>query len=135
MENRRDVTVVSLVIERDGTVLLGRRSRTKDHAAGQWETISGRAETNETLVQAAHREALEETGLEVEVLRKIDTFTFNRGPGAVPTTGVTFHCRARLKQARLSEEHEEFVWATLEQAKGYGLPEGLMRCIEMVLKK
>ena|SRR6185436_18733885 len=135
MEDCRDATVVSLVIERDGAVLLGRRSRTKDHAPGQWETISGRAKPNETLVQAAHREALEETGLEVEVLRKIDTFTFDRGPGAVPTTGVTFHCRTWGERTRLSDEHEEFVWATLEQAKGYGLPEGLMRCVETVLKK
>ena len=134
MENSM-VTVVSLVIERDGAVLLGRRNSTKDHAPGEWETISGRVEANETLVEAAQREALEETGLVVEVLKQLATFKFRRGADTTETHGVTFHCRAREGSERLSEEHDRFIWATLNQAKGYGLPEGLLQCIEAVLKR
>ena len=128
-------TVVSLVIERDGAVLLGRRSSSKDHAPGKWETISGRVEENETLAEAAQREALEETGLVVEVLEQLDSFMFRRGADTVETHGVTFHCRVRSGSERLSEEHDRFTWATLEQAKGYELPEGLLQCIEAVLKR
>ena len=128
-------TVVSLVIERDGAVLLGRRSSNKDHAPGEWETISGRVEATETLVEAARREALEETSLVVEVLEQLDSFKFKRGADTEDTLGVTFHCRVRKGRERLSEEHDRFTWATLEQARGYGLPEGLVRCIEAVLKK
>src|SRR5687768_6209829 len=128
-------TVVSLVIERDGAVLLGRRSSTKDHAPGEWETISGRVEANETLVEAAQREALEETGLVVEVLKQLASFTFIRGADTTETHGVTFHCRVREGLERLSEEHDRFTWATLDQVKGYGLPQGLLRCIEAVLKR
>ena len=32
-------------------------------------------------------------------------------------------------------EHDRFTWATLEQAKDYGLPEDLLQCIETVLKR
>ena len=131
----REATVVSLVIERDGTVLLGRRSATRDHAPGEWETISGRVEPNETLTEAVRREALEETGLAVDVLEQVDSFRFKRGADAADTIGVTFHCRVREGCERLSDEHDQFAWATLEQARGYGLPEGLVRCIEMVLKR
>ena len=127
-------TVVSLVIERDGRVLLGRRSATRDHAPGEWETISGRVEANETLVEAAQREALEETGLVVEVLEPLASFKFRRGNDATETCGVTFHCRALEGSERLSGEHDRFTWATLDQAKCYGLPEGLLQCIEAVLK-
>jgi hypothetical protein len=49
--------------------------------------------------------------------------------------GATFHCRARDGRERLSEEHDQFAWATLEQARTYGLPEGLIQCIEIVLKR
>jgi 8-oxo-dGTP diphosphatase len=101
-------TVVSLVIERDGVVFLGRRSSTKDHAPGQWETISGRVEPEETLSEAARREAFEETGLVVEVLGQLDSFKFRRGADAEETFGVTFHCRARDERVRLSEEHDQF---------------------------
>ncbi|MDX2218442.1 MAG: NUDIX domain-containing protein [Burkholderiales bacterium] len=129
-----NATVVSLVIERDGAVLLGRRSSTREHAPCEWEAISGRVEPNEPLAEAARREALEETGLVVDVLRQLDTFTFKRGAKARETTGATFHCRVREGCERMSNEHDEFAWVTLEQARGYGLPEGLVRCIEAVLK-
>jgi 8-oxo-dGTP diphosphatase len=93
MQSSGSATVVSLVIERDGTVLLARRSRTKDHAPGEWETVSGRVESGETLTEAARREAMEETGLDVEVLGQLGAFKFRRGSDVEETTGVTFHCR------------------------------------------
>ena len=127
------MNVVSLVIERDGRVLLARRHPAKDHAPSAWETISGRVEAGEAPAAAASREALEETGLAVEVLAPIATFRFKRGPDGEEATGITFHCKARDGQARLSEEHTEFSWVTLEQARNYGLPEGLVRCIASVL--
>ena len=127
------MNVVSLVIERNGKVLLARRHPAKDHAPGAWETISGRVEAGETPAAAASREALEETSLAVEVLAPLDTFRFKRGPDGEEAIGITFHCRARDGQARLSEEHTEFSWVTLDEAKNYGLPEGLLRCIARVL--
>lgn len=128
-------SVVSLVIERDGAVLLGRRSLAKDHAPGQWETISGRVEPGETPQEAARREALEETGLKVEIVRQLDTFTFRRAQDNEDTLGITFHCRVKGGHVRLSPEHREFLWATLDGVRAYGLPEGLVRCITAVLKE
>ena len=132
--NHEGVTVVSLVIERGGAVLLGHRGRLKDHAPGEWEAISGRVEPGETLIEAARREALEETGLLVEVVRHLDYFRFRRGADAEVTVGATFHCRVRDGTERLSPEHDRFVWADLVQARDIGLPAGLVRCIEAVLE-
>lgn len=126
-------SVVSLVIERDSAVLLGRRSLAKDHAAGQWEAISGRVEPGETLREAVRREAWEETGLDVAIVRELDRFTFERGRSKESTAGVTFHCRATGGRERLSPEHQEFRWVTLAEVRAFGLPEGLVRCIAAVL--
>lgn len=128
-------SVVSLVIERNGAVLLGRRSLAKDHAPGQWEAISGRVEAGEKPEEAARREALEETDLDVEIVRQLDTFTFRRARDDEDTLGITFHCRVKGGHLRLSPEHREFLWATLDEVRAYGLPDGLVRCITAVLQE
>jgi 8-oxo-dGTP diphosphatase len=127
------IGVVSLVIEQDGAVLLARRHPDRDHAPGAWDAISGRIEAGESPHQAALREGFEETGLHIDVLAPIDTFHFLRGTDREEAIGITFHCRAHDRKARLSGEHTEFAWVTIDQARAYGLPRGLLRCIGLVL--
>ena len=86
---------VVFVIERDGKILVLRRSRTKDHAPGEWETGSGGILPGETPQAAVVREALEETSLDVDIVAVIDAFHFYRGPERRETIGISFHCRAR----------------------------------------
>jgi 8-oxo-dGTP diphosphatase len=127
------IVVVSLVIEHEGAVLLARRHPDSEHAPGTWDVISGRVEPGESPHAAAQREGYEETGLHIDVLAPIDTFHFLRGPGREEAIGITFHCRAHDRKARLSKEHTEFAWVTAEQARAKGLPKGLLRCIGTVL--
>ena len=46
----------------------------KDHAPGEWEVGSGRVRQRESALEAVVREAREETGLEVQIVRPLDTF-------------------------------------------------------------
>ena len=57
---------VSILIVDDDHVLLGRR--TNDPGKGLWSTPSGYIEYDDDFLQAAVREAKEETGLDVEIL-------------------------------------------------------------------
>src|SRR5436190_15453468 len=50
------IVAVAFVIERDGAILMLRRSRTKDHAPDEWEFGSGRVEYGEHPEDAVHRE-------------------------------------------------------------------------------
>jgi 8-oxo-dGTP pyrophosphatase MutT (NUDIX family) len=93
----RFLVVVAFLIERDGCLLMPRRSPTKDHAPGESEPGSGRVESGETPVEAVHREVLEETGLEVDVVGPVDTF----------------HCRALGGEVRISAEHDAAGWVPL----------------------
>src|SRR5215472_14845528 len=104
---------VVFVIERDGKVLLLRRSSRKDHAPGEWETGSGGILSGETPQAAVVREAREETGLDVEVVDVIDAFHFYRGVERRETIGISFHCRATSGDVTVSDEHEEARWVTV----------------------
>lgn len=114
-EGGRFLVVVAFLIERDGQVLLLKRSRDKDHAPGEWEVGSGRVRQGESAVDAVYREAKEETGLEVEVLGPLDTFHFYRGQSRTEAIGITFHCRTPGGDVRLSSEHEEAKWVPISQ--------------------
>lgn len=57
---------VVVLIERDGQVLLGKRGRSS-FQPGTWCLPGGFMEFDENFLQAAHREVMEETGLQVEI--------------------------------------------------------------------
>jgi acetyl-CoA carboxylase carboxyl transferase subunit beta len=61
----RVTVAVGAVIVQDGNLLLIQRAH--DPGAGRWAIPGGRVEPGETLAEAARREVLEETGLEVDV--------------------------------------------------------------------
>jgi 8-oxo-dGTP pyrophosphatase MutT (NUDIX family) len=125
--------VVSLVIERDGKVLLAKRAPTSGHAPGEWEGISGRLEPGESPADAAYREALEETGLTIELVAVLDTFHFFRGSAREDAIGITFHCRALCGSLQMSDEHDAFAWVGSEDLARFNLPQGLVHCIRRVM--
>ena len=103
----------------EGRYLLLRRSPTRDHAPGQWESGSGRLEQGEGFIQALRRESREELGLDVRIECLLGTAHFYRGETAPgdETVGVTFGCSVDDPSGlELSDEHSEHRWVTAEEA-------------------
>ena len=79
--------------------------------AGLWEVVSGRVGSGEALAEAAHRETLEETGLEVQLdPRPIDAYRMERG--SIPMLLVVYRARPVGGEFRRSAEHDEHAWCT-----------------------
>lgn len=67
---QRPVVGVGVVVLKDDQVLLIQRG--KPPRVGQWSIPGGKQELGETWRDAAHREVMEETGLEIELVGLID---------------------------------------------------------------
>jgi 8-oxo-dGTP pyrophosphatase MutT (NUDIX family) len=128
------IVAVAFVIERDGAILALRRSPTKDHAPGEWETGSGRVEYGEHPEAAVHREVREETGLEVEIVGPVGTFHFYRGAAREEAVGITFWCRYRAGELVPSEEHDRAIWVSPAEAKSLVSSPGGVEAIERVAR-
>ncbi|MDQ3076187.1 MAG: NUDIX domain-containing protein [bacterium] len=108
---------VEPIVEKNGLILIGQRSWTLDHAPGEWETLTGRVEKDETFEDAAKREIKEEVGLEIEVVKPYGTFHFYRGPGKVEHLGVSFWCKYISGEVVLdTNEQIDFKWLTPDEA-------------------
>ena len=100
-----DLCVDGLLVK-NGKILLLKRAR--EPFKGCWGLVGGSVESGETLMQALKREFKEETGLDVEVGRLIDTRienTFDRTKKI-----LTFEVTGAKGQVKLSSESESYGW-------------------------
>ncbi len=97
-----------LPVREDGRVLLLQRP------TGTWDPPAGRLSTGETFEQGAVRELYEETGLLVEPQRILATWVGD-SPGGEPLAAVTYVGRTDKDEVRLSHEHLDHRWATVEE--------------------
>ena len=73
------LTVLGVVKRKsDGRFLITKRVMTKSWAPGWWEVSGGAAQAGETSLEAARREVLEETGLDVSGCENAYQFDYRR---------------------------------------------------------
>lgn len=76
------LTVLGVVCRPDGKYLITKRVMTKSWAPGHWEVSGGAAMAGEDSLDAARREVLEETGIDVSGCQDAYQFTYKReNPG------------------------------------------------------
>lgn len=97
-----------LPVRDNGRVLLLQRS------TGTWDPPAGRLSTGESFVRGAVREVYEETGLLITPRRILATWV-GTGPNGGSLAAVTYIGRTRETRVRLSHEHLDYRWASVEE--------------------
>jgi 8-oxo-dGTP pyrophosphatase MutT (NUDIX family) len=113
-------SVAVMALDGEGRLLLVRAADT-----GQWQTVGGAIDPGETPAEAARREAVEETGLEVELVRVIGCYGGPLFRFAYPNgdlceyVATVFEARPGGGAMRPDgEETSEVGWFTAEAAAG-----------------
>src|SRR5437870_7541426 len=107
------LSVKVVVRDSNGRCLLLKRSRDAAHHPGQWEFPGGKVDPHESFDHALLREVAEETGLSIRLERVVGSAN-SEMPGH--TVAFLFmEGRYLAGEVRLSDEHEEFCWAHLDE--------------------
>ena len=107
---------MAAVIEKENKFLILKRSDERDFEAGMWETVTGRLEADESPVIGVQREIEEETGLKADVVYPLDIGFFYRGGKEFPMVFISFYCKYIEGEVKITWEHSEYKWVTLEEA-------------------
>lgn len=131
----RPLVGVGAVIVEAGRVVLVRRAA--EPMAGQWSIPGGLLELGETLRAGAAREALEETGLQVEpgeVLEVLDRIVPDaNGRLRFHYVLIDFLCRRIAGELRAGGDAAEARWVTASELAGLGVAEVAVRIIGKAL--
>lgn len=121
---------VGVIVVKNGKILVGLRKHS--HGSGTWQFPGGHLEFGESVVQCAIREAMEETGIEVENARPV-TFVENLFPEEQKhyvTLYVVADWKGGEPEAREPEKSGEWGWFAWE-----ALPRPLFAPIEKLVKQ
>ena len=125
---------VRAVINRGGKLLILQRNSSHNRNPDHWEVPGGLIEIGEPLNLALKREVKEEAGLVISP-QSAESLTFI-SPKAKPRyLELIYRCkRVRGEKVILSDEHQAFRWATVEETLDLELTPTARALMEFLLK-
>jgi len=103
--------VVKGVLIKNIRLLIVQRSQIETVGAGTWETVGGNLHFGESFETALKREFSEEVGLNITVKNQLFSTTFHTSKTRQIVL-LTFLCDTKEEQITVSDEHEQYLWAT-----------------------
>ena len=130
--------VVACIVERGGKFLLV-EERIEDQGAAVLNQPAGHWEANETLIEAAQRETLEETGWYVEPIAVLGIYEFKPAELDYTFLRIAFIARALRHHPERALDHGIIgpVWLTREELLRESMRHrspSVMRCVDDYLK-
>jgi len=128
----RPIVGVGVLIEVDGRYLLVKRAAEPD--AGLWSIPGGLIEVGEKAADAAVREALEETGLSVEIMNRVDVVDKivrdDDGDVRYHFIIIDFLARPLSREMRPMDDALDAAWAAPEDFIKYELTPTLVELLK-----
>jgi 8-oxo-dGTP diphosphatase len=125
-----DVAVAVTRNTETGKYLLMKRAMEKKNYPGRWEFPAGVIEKSGTPEKTAIRELREETGLEGEIIREAESFSFEN-----KNTCFNVHpflIEVGSEDIEISWEHSDYEWLELDQVLEKETVDGLRRDLELL---
>ena len=121
------VVAVFAFVEKNGKILLAKRSLDDPQAGGQWSIPGGKIDMIESpgiILETLKKEVMEEVGIEIE--DDID-LVWDEGFYRVSehhVIGLTFLCKWKKGEAKPLEDQEEVMWVSKKDLENFsGLPD------------
>lgn len=128
----RPLVGVGAVIVHEGRAVIVQRGT--EPLKGQWSIPGGALEVGETLRECAAREALEETGLQIEAGEVLEVFDsiYRQPDGRIQYHYVLidFACRCIGGELRAGGDAAQAKWVALKELDGYELAETAKKVIK-----
>jgi len=115
------VQVVAAILERDGRILICRRTAEQSHAL-KWEFPGGKVEPGETPPQALERELEEELGIRAAAGKEITRYQYSY-PGKNPILLIFFRI-TRFEGEPVNRIFHEMRWEPPGKLAGFDFVEG-----------
>lgn len=134
--NKTHLVVVNAVVEKDGKILVSRRSWEETHQPGKWTVPGGKVERTpgdvwNILEKTLVDEVKEETGVEItDDIALLANNTFIRSTGQ-HVVALIFLCHHKAGEAKPLEDTIDVKWITEEELKEMGFAPNVKTYIQM----
>ncbi len=123
----RILLVVRMIIINNGKILLIQRSGEESNNPLRWEIPGGKLDKGQDLTQAATREMIEEVGLFAIPVKQLVFFdsdiSSNNKYKGIPYIQLAGLYASEGNKVRISKEHEDYKWVTLNNSLKLDLTE------------
>ncbi len=131
----RPILGVGAIIDDGARVVLVERGQ--EPLRGVWSLPGGVVESGETLIEATRREALEETGLEVEPVSIVEVFERimrdNEGRPEYHYVLIDYLCRPIAGELHAASDVSQARWVPHADLSSYSITEGTLDVIRKAL--
>lgn len=114
------IGVDNIITNDNGEILLMRRSENSKAYPGHWGLVAGWMEWGETIEEALKREAMEEIGVEIEVIKFLGKYYDSKGRHPTKTSVCLPHlCKIKSGDPKVNqlEEVQDVKWFKPEEVR------------------
>lgn len=125
------------ILNEEGKLLIGLRGEEASSERGTWEIPGGSVEFGETLEQAVKREAQEEMGIEVEIIKLLGICDHIIAEEKQHWVAPTYLCKITKGVPEIREPHKcaAMGWFSLEEAEKLPLSVATKHDIGLLIKR